>query len=100
MVTHQIVCVETLHPHRHITHVGIGNDHDSADQRVTVERVRDALLLGARFYTVSPSTGRTANVEAVDYRYPSGIVKTIRSAADAIQDNNLDNLRTCRRWKS
>ncbi len=98
MSAYQIVCVETEHPHRHITHVGTGADRAVADTRWTVTEVRRALANGDRFYTVSPSTGKTADVRADDCRYSGCTVKTIRSAADAVTDNNLDNLRVCS-WK-
>jgi hypothetical protein len=94
MATYRIVCVNTLHPHRHITHVGTGNDA-GANEQWTVEQVRAALRNGHRFYTVSPSTGLTADVRADDCRINGCTVKTIRSTADAVTDNNLDNLRIC-----
>jgi hypothetical protein len=99
MAAYQIVCVETEHPHRHITRVGTGTDPDSANKQWTVSEVRAALLDGDRFHTVSPSTGKTADVRADDCRINGCTVETIRSRADAVSDNNLDNLRVCR-WKA
>src|SRR4051794_25963189 len=96
MATYQIVCVETEHPHRHITHVGTGTDPDKASTRWTVAQVRSALFNGDRFYTVSPSTGKQADVEAYDAYVNGYVVYTIRSTSDAVYDNNLDNLRICR----
>jgi hypothetical protein len=93
---YQIVCVNTEHPHRHITHVGTGASRDRASRRWTVAEVRTALRDGDVFYTYSPSTGKTALVRADDCHVAGCVVKTIRSAADAVADNNLDNLRTCR----
>lgn len=95
----RIVCVETAHPHRHINYVGIGNDPDAASERLSVAQVRLAIREGKRFHTISPSTGRRAEVEAYDFYYQGGVVYTIRSAADAIFDNNLDNMRACS-WRS
>jgi len=95
----RIVCVETLYPHRHITHVGTGADPGSANQRWDVMDVRDALRNGQRFYTQDPVSGRTADVEPYDAHINGKIVYTIRSTPDAIPGNNLDNLRTCA-WKA
>lgn len=95
MATYRIVCVETEHPHRHITHVGVGDDPASASERLTVTDVRRAIANGHRFITISPSTGKTADVRADDCHMPSCTVKTIRSTSDAVSDNNLDNLRAC-----
>jgi hypothetical protein len=95
MASYRIVCVETEHPHRHITHVGVGNDPSSASERLSVIDVRRAFADGHRFVSISPSTGRTADVRPDDCRINGCTVKTIRSTADAVHDNNLDNLRVC-----
>jgi hypothetical protein len=95
VATYRIVCVNTEHPHRHITQVGTGSDPDQAANRWTVSQVRAALANGDRFYTVSPSTGKTADVRADDCRINGCTIKTIRSTPDAVTDNNLDNLRIC-----
>lgn len=94
MSSYQIVCSELQNPtqHRHIVAVGTG-EPTRASRRWTVTEVRTALRSGDRFYTVSPSTGKVANVEAFDCACG---YKTIRSTADAVVDNNLDNLRACR----
>jgi len=97
MLTLRIVCVETLHPHRHITHVGTGDNPNQASDRWTVAQVRSAIRNGNRFYTYSPSTGRTADVEPYDVWVGNQLIETIRSTPDAVPDNNLDNLRVCRR---
>lgn len=95
----RIVCVETLHPHRHITHVGTGSDPDQANHRWTVMEVRQELRRGVRFYTMDPLTGATADVEPYDAHVGGQIIRTIRSTPDATPRNNLDNLRVCR-WRS
>lgn len=98
MASHRIVCTEQKRPthHNHIMAVGTGETADKATERWTVEQVRSAILNGTRFYTVSPSTGKIANVERFDCACG---VKTIRSSPDAVRDNNLDNLRICS-WRS
>ena len=93
---HRIVCVNTEHPHRHITQVGTGHNEWAWTRVWTVGEVRQALALGDRFYTVSPSTGKAAWVRADDCRVGGCLVRTIRSAPDAIADNNLDNMAGCR----
>jgi hypothetical protein len=95
---YQIVCAERLESHEHITHVGTGTDAQTATKRWTVQAVRTALENGDRFYTVSPSTDRVADVRAYDAVVDGRTVETIRSSADAVEDNNLDNIRVCR-WK-
>lgn len=99
MSTYRIVCVETQHPHRHVHHVGTGTDPGAATNRWDVMDVRAAIYRGNRFYTQSPSTGRTADVEAYDFHYNGQTIRTIRSTPDCVADNNLDNLRVCS-WKA
>jgi len=94
MADYRIVCVNTEHPHRHITNVGTGNPA-MADRMWTVAEVRAALAKGETFDTISPSTGKRAEVHADDCKEPDCTVKTIRSVGDTVTDNNLDNLRAC-----
>jgi Protein of unknown function (DUF3892) len=99
MATHRIVCTEQSSPgsygHGHILAVGTGSDPAGADERWTVQQVRAAIADGTRFYTVSPSTGKVADVTRYDCWCG---IKTIRSTPDAVYDNNLDNLRLCN-WR-
>jgi len=85
MASYRIVCVEK---DEHIISVGTGDNPQQAVKRWKVADVRAAIKDGNRFYTVSPSTGKEANVELFE--------ETIRTGADGIADNNLDNLRACR----
>jgi len=62
MSDYRIVCVNTEHPHRHITRVGTGDGPARASQMWTVAEVRKALADGDTFHTISPSTGRRATV--------------------------------------
>jgi hypothetical protein len=96
MATYNVVCVTTLHPHRHITQVGVGNDPSQAAEVWSVENVRQMIWEGHHFRTYSPSTGKYAEVRRDDCKYAGCTYKTIRSTADAVADNNLDNLRACR----
>jgi hypothetical protein len=72
--------------HRHIVAV-------KYDGRVRdVDMVYYLILSGSYdFYTYSPSTGKTATVHTMNC---CGL-RTLRSAADAVRDNNLDNLPPC-----
>jgi hypothetical protein len=87
MAAYRIVCVNTEHPHRHIIKVGTGTTTDKYTQTWTVKEVREALENGDRFYTISPSAGKEANVKADDCKVGGCTVKTIRSNADAVADN-------------
>jgi hypothetical protein len=94
MASMQIVCVdrgEFSPDHRHITLAGTG-DASGWDTPWTVAEVRAAIADGDRFYTVSPATHKTADVEPFDC---SCSAKTIRSNPDAEKDNNLDSLTRC-----
>jgi hypothetical protein len=86
----EIVCVTKAgtSPHQHIVSVGVG----SAYNKETVGQVRFAIGQGHRYYTVSPSTGKQADVRPFDCACG---IKTIRSHPDAVTDNNLDNLQKC-----
>lgn len=100
MGRHRIVCTEqegAPDPHdAHIEAVGIGEDPDKADRRLTVDEVYDWMDDGEEFYTKSQSTGDEADVHKYDCD-PCGQA-TLRSDADENADNNLDNLRDCRGW--
>lgn len=91
MASYRIVCANKEHPHRHIIDVGTGTTAQQWSQRWTVEEVRSALQAGHTFYTVSESTGKRADT----CRINGCTVRTIRSDADAVTDNNLDNLGGC-----
>jgi hypothetical protein len=68
MATYRVVCVDTEHPHRHITHAFTGPAADSANKCWTVAEVRTAIVNGDTFYTVSTSTGKRAGVRLDDCR--------------------------------
>jgi hypothetical protein len=98
MSDYRIVCTEQepfYQPttHAHIVAVGTGTNPDKADQRWKLDEVLAAMDRGDRFYTVSPSTGKTALVEK--YACLKCSRTFIRSTPDAIYDNNLDSLRRC-----
>jgi hypothetical protein len=88
MHAYEIVRATKVDPHRHITVVCT-----SDGRRWTVDEARAAITAGDRFYTLSPSTQRAANVVLCDCRY-CGFHK-LRSAVDAASDNNLDTMADC-----
>jgi Protein of unknown function (DUF3892) len=97
----QVVCTEQTpisspRNHAHITAVGTGSNPDKAAERWTLQRVVHAIdVQGHTFYTVGRTSGKVALVETINCPAHCG-ERIIRSAADAVSDNNLDNLRTCR----
>jgi hypothetical protein len=96
---HLVVCVNKAlsvgATHEHITHLGLG-DAAGYRSRITVaEAIRQLRMpFGDRYYTVSPTTGRRAEVieggcEACGQR------PYVRTTADGISDNNLNSLTYC-----
>jgi len=94
---YRIECVNTEHPHRHITRAGTGDEPALASQMWTVDEVRVAIDEGDTFHTISRSRGGRAEVYRDDCKIGGCTVKTIRSAPDDTGDNNLDNLWQCDR---
>jgi hypothetical protein len=91
MAAYQITCADRLDAHEHITHVGINGEHGTW----TVDYVRRLIRKGSTFFTVSPSTHHRAGVSEYDAVHAGRTIETIRSAREAIPENNLDNLGTC-----
>ena len=95
---HKVICVNKgpAGTHEHITFLGLGTG-STWDRRISVA---DAIIqlrspFGDRYYTISPSTGREADVvdggcEVCGHR------PYIRTTADGIKDNNLSNLIFCK----
>lgn len=92
IAAYQIVCVERLAGNGYITHVGIRG----LPGIMTVAQVRGSISRGNTFFTVSPSTRAVAEVEPYDVVEHERTIETIRSVADAVRDNDLDQLRGCR----
>lgn len=98
MSTTRIVCtvqepITQPTTHAHIVSVGTGSDPDRAP-RLTLAQVIVAIKKGDIFYTVGETSGKIALVKVVGCDKCGNEI--IRSAADAVTDNNLDNLRRCR----
>ena len=98
MADYRIVCTEqepagAPPKHAHIVAVGVGNDPNRAAQRLTTEQVIAMMDRGDRFFTKGDRSGRIAFVVKV---YCTQCGRTIiKSAPDAVLDNNLDSLRYC-----
>ena len=102
MAAYRIVCTEQKPfsqptTHAHIVAVGIGTNPARADKRWTLDEVLTAMDSGHTFYTVGVQSGKVAVVQKYFCRHCQRTF--IRSAPDAVQDNNLDNLRRCN-WTS
>lgn len=101
MASYRIVCTEQLPygsppTHAHIVAVGTGSDPGAASQRWTLSEVLAAMDRGDVFFTQGERSGKVALV--VKYLCASCFGYHIRSAPDAVVDNNLDSLRYCG-WK-
>ncbi len=94
MTNYEIVCVNAEKPHDHIISVGTKRDDEPVKVR-SVKWVRRAIKNGDGFYTRSPKTQKTAEVERYECEEANCGFKTIRSAADATRKNNLNGLDPC-----
>ena len=98
MASYRIICTDQVpvtEPNRtaHIVAVGTGTDPGRYNRRWALDEVLSAMDGGDRFYTQGVQSGRVANVEK--YTCVNCRRTFIRSTADAVADNNLDNLPRC-----
>lgn len=98
MPGHRVICTtqdppNTAHEAAHIVLVGTGTTPDRYSKTWTVQEVHEAIARGDTFYTESPTTGARARVNPWSCRTCGR--QTLRSSADAVKDNNLDNLPRC-----
>jgi hypothetical protein len=79
--------------HAHIVQIGTGTTTQHYEKLWMLAQVIAAIERGDTFYTQSPSTGKQAAVIVV----ACGVCRhnIVRSTADAVADNNLDNLPEC-----
>ena len=95
---HRVICVNKgpSGTHEHITYLGLG-DETGYHQRVSVEEAIRQLRspAGDRYYTISQTTGREANVIEGGCEV-CGQRPYVRTTADGIRDNNLANLTYCK----
>lgn len=92
MSNYEIRCVTKSAPtaagHEHIIEVGVRGESKPLTVADVYARMRQTDI----FVTVSPSSGDIAFV----HRDECCGIATLRSSADAVLDNNLDNLDACR----
>jgi len=95
---YQVTCINTgpAGTHDHIEVLGLG-DATGWSSRISVpdaiQQIRSPY--GDRYYTVSPSTGRVAEVVEGGCEV-CGHSPYVRTTADGIRDNNLRSLRFCK----
>lgn len=99
MATYRIICTNqepASQPpkHAHIVSVGVGTATEHYDQRFTLSQVIQMMTNGDRFFTLGARSGKTAWVEKYYCSYCRQY--HIKSAADAVEDNNLDSLPYCK----
>jgi hypothetical protein len=80
------------HFHGHVIRVGVGDDQVWR-QMLTVDQVYTMMRNQDRFYVVGMQSRKTAFVNP--YRCDQCGINSLRSAPDAVQDNNIDNLPAC-----
>ena len=100
MAQYRIICT-TQEPssvpndRAHIVAVGTGSTASTQDRYWALSEVLEAMDRGHTFYTFGESSRKTAAVNK--YICPRCTRTHIRSSPDAVEDNNLDSLITCRR---
>ena len=99
MTQYRIICtnqepVSQPNDRAHIIGVGTG-DSSGYSAYWTLNEVITAMNQGHTFYTYGETSGKVALVHK--YVCPHCTRTHIRSAPDAVTDNNLDNLSTCKR---
>ena len=96
MTTYLIGCVNTLNPHSHIvsaqTQRQVGNGYEPEPTIFGVDSILSMLTNGDRFETYSPTIDKAASVYIDMCNVDGCNIETIRSAPDAVADNNLDNM--------
>lgn len=99
MARYRVVCTRQVPADRpndqaHIVKVGTNPTTESYSRIWTVQEVIVAMGQGDTFYTQGEQSGKVARIEVVQRCAICGRAY-LRSAADAVKDNNLDNLPTC-----
>ena len=98
MARYRIICTtqepsHVPHDRAHIVAVGTGSSASTYDKYWQLSEVLKAMDSNDTFYTFGELSRKTAEVEK--YKCPNCADTHIRSAADAVKDNNLDNLPAC-----
>ena len=98
MARYRIICTTQEPPQvpndrAHIVAVGTGPSAAVHDRYWTLKGVLAAIDSGDKFFTFGETSRQEASVEK--YQCPFCSRTHIRSAPDAVKDNNLDNLPIC-----
>lgn len=101
MARYRIICTtqqpaQLLNDQAHIVAVGTipaGSTASTYSKYWQLSEVLKAMDSGDTFYTLGEQSGKTAEVEK--YKCPWCARTHIKSNADKVKDNNLDNLRRC-----
>jgi hypothetical protein len=100
MAHHRITCTIQApfnQPRSHAHIVRVGTESNAGCDRIwLVHEVYAAMDQGERFYTYSPSANKVAWVRKYQCVHADCQFNTLRSDPNAVPDNNLDNLPTCR----
>lgn len=96
MAEHRIICTrqeafDMPRPHAHV--IIVGTEKSAGYSKLwTITEVYNAMDQGHTFYTHGDKSGKSASVQKC--KCPHCQQNTLRSAPDAVTDNNLDNLST------
>ena len=98
MTAYRVICTNqepAAQPpqHAHIVAIGVETTADYYYQRFSLSQVIQMMDNGDRFYTLGPRSRKTAWVEKYYCTYCRQY--HIKSAPDAVGDNNLDSLPYC-----
>jgi hypothetical protein len=95
MATYLIRCVNTENPHSNILSAQVQEqigDRYKSRTTLTVQGIIEMLKAGNTFETWSPTAKKTSGVYMDTCTGDGCEVETIRSTADSVEDNNLDNM--------
>jgi len=97
---HQVTCVNKAPApgrlHEHITYLGLGTVAGYYTRTSVAEAIAQLRSpYGDRYYTISPTTGRRAEVIEGGCEM-CGQTPYVRTTADGIHDNNLSALTFCK----
>ena len=96
MAEHRIICTrqeafDMPRPHAHV--IIVGTEKSAGYSKLwTITEVYNAMDQGHTFYTHGETSGKDASVQKC--KCPHCQQNTLRSAPNAVTDNNLDNLST------
>jgi hypothetical protein len=97
MTQYRIICARQEsfgEPHAHPHVIVVGTEKVAGYSKLwTITQVYNAMDQGHTFYTLGDKSQKSAAVQK--YKCPQCDESTLRSAGDAVADNNLDNLPLC-----